>query len=310
MVEDRSVKYMKLDVTTNNMHILECFSSETRVRIIELLNGQPYNIGELAEALGFSSALITKHIQKLEEAGIVSTENLVGKRGTQKRCTLKLDQLTLILRTEAVEPLHNNNLITVELPIGQYIRYEAQPTCGLASTTKTIGMLDDPRYFDDPEHTQAELLWFASGFVEYRIPNYLVGQLEASSISFSLEICSEAPHYNENWPSDISFSLNNIDIATWTCPGDFGSKRGVYTPRWWNSTQYGLHKTISVTQEGSFVDGVRVSEVRIQDLDIRAGKELLFRISCPATAQHCGGVSLFGKGFGNYPQDIRVTITV
>ncbi|WP_284645544.1 ArsR/SmtB family transcription factor [Paenibacillus silviterrae] len=301
---------MNLDVTTKNMSVLECFSSETRVRIIELLNGRPYNIGELAEALGFSSAIITKHIQKLEEAGIVQTENLVGKRGTQKRCSLKVDQLTLVLRTESKDKSDDRTRYTVELPIGQYIRYDVQPTCGLAGTEKRIGMMDDPRYFDDPEHTRAEHLWFASGYVEYRIPNYLVGQSEATSITFSLEICSEAPTYNENWPSDITFAVNDMEVATWTCPGDFGSKRGIYTPNWWKDTQYGLHKTISVTREGSFIDGVRSSDVQIRQLGIRAGSEILFRIQCPENAINCGGVSLFGKGFGNYPQDIQVTITV
>jgi predicted transcriptional regulator len=301
---------MKLDVTTKNMNVLECFSSVTRVRILELLNVRPYNIGELAETLGLSSAIITKHIQKLEEAGIVSSENSVGKRGTQKRCFLKVDQLTLRLRTTETEKQEDPVRYVTELPIGQYIRYEVQPSCGLASSVKRIGMMDDPLYFDDPERTQAEHLWFASGFVEYRIPNYLVGQAEAASITFSLEICSEAPQYNENWPSDITFAVNDMEVATWTCPGDFGNKRGLYTPEWWMDTQYGLHKTISINQQGSYIDGVISSNVRIDQLNIKAGSEILFRIACPDTAVHCGGVSLFGKGFGNYPQDIRVTITL
>jgi predicted transcriptional regulator len=301
---------MKVDVTTANMRILECFSSDTRVRMIELLNEKPYNIGELAEALGLSSAIITKHIQKLEEAGLVATENLVGKRGTQKRCSLKLDQLTLVLRTSTPEEQPDQNRFTVDMPVGQYSAYEVRPTCGLASTEKRIGMMDDPRYFDDPERTKAEHLWFASGFVEYKIPNYLVGNQTASALAISLEICSEAPKYNENWPSDITFSLNGMDLATWTCPGDFGSRRGQYTPSWWVDTQYGLHKTLSITDNGTFIDGVQFSGTRISQLNIRAGQELRFRISCPETAVHCGGVSLFGQGFGNYPQDIRVTITV
>lgn len=302
---------MKLDVTTANMRVLECFSSETRVRMIELLNEKAYNIGELAEALGLSSAIITKHIQKLEEAGLVATENTVGKRGTQKRCTLKVDQLTLLLRTNSgTEEQVNRNSFTVDLPVGQYSAYEVRPTCGLASSEKRIGMMDDPRYFDDPERTKAEHLWFASGFVEYRVPNYLVGNQEASSLTVSLEICSEAPRYNENWPSDITFAVNGLEVATWTCPGDFGSRRGLYTPSWWVDTQYGLQKTLLITENGTFIDGVQFSGIPISQLNIRAGQELRLRISCPETAAHCGGVSLFGKGFGNYPQDIRVTIMV
>lgn len=301
---------MNIEVTTQHMNILECFSSETRVRIIERLDVSPCNIGELAGALGVSSAIVTKHIQKLEEAGIVMTENLVGKRGTQKRCSLKIDSLTLLFRKlQRPENETSTNRYFIDLPIGQYIRHNVKPTCGLASTEKRIGMMDDPRYFDDPARIQAEHLWFGSGFVEYRIPNYLVGQQEAQSIVVSLEICSEFPEFNENWPSDITFCLNDMDIATWTCPGDYGSKRGIFTPNWWTHTQYGLHKTLTVTPEGSFIDGVRISNVTISELNIRAGQEVTFRISCDESANHCGGVSLFGKGFGNYAQDISIVIS-
>jgi predicted transcriptional regulator len=101
-----------------------------------------------------------------------------------------------------------------------------------------------------------------------------------------------------------------MDVATWTCPGDFGSKRGQYTPEWWVGTQYGLIKVLSITDEGTFIDGVRFSDVRIDQLNIKTGQELLFRISCSESAANCGGVSLFGKNFGNYPQDIRVTVSV
>ncbi len=299
---------MIVDVTTKNMKVLECFSSETRVRIIELLNEKPYNIGELAEALGMSSAIITKHIQKLEEARIVFTENTVGKRGTQKRCSLNVEKMTLVLRT--AENKKPQSGFTVDLPVGQFTQYKVRPTCGMASSVKRIGMMDDPRYFDDPERTMAEHLWFASGFVEYRIPNFLVGQETASCITIALEICSEAPYYNDNWPSDITFSINNTVVATWTCPGDFGSKRGQYTPEWWVDTQYGLLKVLSVTDEGTFIDGVKFSDVQIDQLHIKTGQELLFRIACPESAANCGGVSLFGKNFGNYPQDIRVTVSV
>lgn len=301
---------MKLDVTTKNMNVLECFSSETRVRMIELLNAKPYNIGELAEALGVSSAIITKHIQKMEEAGIIATETMVGKRGTQKRCSLKVDRIELVLLTNEEEKPRGQAGFTVDLPIGQYVRYEVRPTCGLASADKRIGMMDDPRYFDDPERTTAEHLWFASGYVEYRIPNYLVGQESASRLTISLEICSEAPQYNEHWPSDITFSINGTEVATWTCPGDFGHKRGQYTPKWWTDTQYGLLKVLSITDEGTFIDGVRCSDVTIHQLNVKAGQELLLRIACPETAANCGGVSLFGKGFGNYPQDIRVVVSL
>ena len=42
-----------------------------------------------------------------------------------------------------------------------------------------------------------------------------------------MELSSEVPGTNANWPSDITLWVNEIEIGTWTSPGDFGDKRGV-----------------------------------------------------------------------------------
>ena len=297
---------MNIQVNTRNMPFLECFASETRVRIIGLLNDKPMNIKELAEALSLSSAIVTKHIQKLEDAGIVSTESISGTRGRRKVCHLVPESVTLQLKTGG---LPDRNRYSVSIPIGQYTGYQVKPTCGLASDSGLIGMTDDPRYFSDPDHVKARHLWFGSGHVEYRIPNYLVGNQTVRSLSLAFEICSEAPGYNENWPSDISFFLNDTLLGTWTCPGDYGSTRGVHTPGWWeNASQHGLLKTITVRPDGCFLDGVKLSEVNAGQLAIGYGSDIRFRIACDESAAHCGGVSLFGRQFGNYDQDIEVAV--
>jgi predicted transcriptional regulator len=297
---------MNIEVNSRNLKFLECFASETRIKMIELLNHKPMNIKDLAEALGISSAIVTKHIQKLEEAAIITTESVPSTRGRQKICHLTLDSATLQFR---VKEKPDQNRYAVSIPIGQYSNYEVKPTCGLASSTKIIGMVDDPRYFSDPEHVKASHLWFGSGFIEYRIPNYLVGKQTVRSLSISLEICSEAPHYNENWPSDLSFYINDRCLGTWTCPGDFGAVRGVYTPEWWDlGTQHGLLKQITVDSEGTFIDGIRMSDTAVNDLSLSIGEDIRFRISAPETAAHSGGLSMFGKQFGNYDQDIQVYV--
>ncbi|WP_168121729.1 ArsR family transcriptional regulator [Paenibacillus sp. HB172176] len=297
---------MDIEINNKNMHILECFSSESRVRILMLLNEEPRSINELAEALGFSSAIITKHIQKLEEAGLIRTESISGKRGRRKVCHLLHDSLTLRFKSVKQE---DDNAYSVSIPVGQYADYEVKPTCGLASESGMIGMVDDPRYFSSPDHVKAKHLWFGSGFVQYRIPNYLVGRQQLRELKISFEICSEAPDYNEHWPSDISFSLNGVHVGMWTCPGDFGRKRGVFTPDWWRTgTQHGLLKTLTIGAEGSFLDGQRMSDITPGDLQIEVGKDIAFQISNPETAVHRGGVNLFGSRFGNYDQEIEVVV--
>jgi predicted transcriptional regulator len=298
---------MNIEVSTKNMAFLECFSSETRIKMIELLNVRPMNIKELAETLNISSAIVTKHVQKLEEAGILSTQSISGKRGRQKVCSLLLNSVTLQLNTQQKKT--DPNRYSVHIPIGQYSNYQVKPTCGLASENKIIGMVDDPRYFTDPEHVKAMHLWFGSGFVEYRIPNFLLRNQKINSLEISLEICSEAPGYNESWPSDISFYVNDNQVGIWTCPGDFGDTSGVYTPGWWShGTQHGLWKTIAIYPHGSFIDGIKFSNKTINDLALKNGEDIHFRIACHETALNCGGVSLFGKQFGNYNQDIVANI--
>lgn len=298
---------MEIEVSSRNMKFLECFSSHTRVKMIELLRLQPMNIKSLSEALDIKSPIVTRHIHMLEDAGIVRCESVAGKRGMQKICHLQLTHAMLLFKgTPAPE---TTNRYVVSLPVGHYSSYQIKPTCGLASDSQMIGMCDDPRYFADPHHVGAKVLWFGSGFVEYRIPNYMVNNESPESLEISLEICSETPCTVNHLPSDIAFSINGIHVGTWTYPGDFGSSRGLYTPEWWHKNiQHGLIKTIRVNGDGSFIDGVQVSAVTIGQLKLAYDKEILFRIACSATAKNCGGVTLFGKGFGNYNQDIEVTL--
>ncbi|GLX66807.1 ArsR/SmtB family transcription factor [Paenibacillus glycanilyticus] len=301
---------MHIQVSTKYMAMLECFSSETRVRMIELLNVKSMSIKELAETLGLSSAIVTKHIQKMEEGGLIKTESLSGTRGSPKMCSLAIDSLTLQLRSLPTDSgAEAETKYSVEIPIGQYSEYAVKPTCGLASESKILGLVDDPRYFSNPERMNAAHLWFGSGFVEYRIPNYLHAAQDASQLDISLELCSEAPSYNENWPSDISFYINDIEVGIWTCPGDFGSKRGALTPSWWQlGTQNGLLKSLSIQANGTFLDGMKLSDVTIEDVGLKLGEDFRFKLASLESARHCGGISLFGKQFGNYKQDILVNV--
>lgn len=56
------------------------------------------------------------------------------------------------------------------MPVGNYKRISVKPTCGLATDSKCIGMIDDARSFYEPEHVFAQILWFRQGFVEYDFP--------------------------------------------------------------------------------------------------------------------------------------------
>ncbi|HTG68852.1 MAG TPA: transcriptional regulator, partial [Candidatus Udaeobacter sp.] len=120
---------------------------------------------------------------------------------------------------------------------------------------------------------------------------------------------SEAPGVNENWPSDIDFSLNGMDIGMWTSPGDYGEVRGRFSPAWWGDrvNQYGLLKVIRIQEDGTLIDGQRMSSVGIGEIGLDRNF-WTFRISVKEDAVHVGGLTLYGKGFGNYNHDIMFRV--
>ncbi|GGJ03803.1 transcriptional regulator [Alicyclobacillus cellulosilyticus] len=292
---------MDIHVSEEWLPVFEALASRVRLQIIQALAEQPMNIRELAERLGLSSAIMTMHVRKLETAGIIRTEMIPSRGGIQKRCILNVDTIRISFPNSAEEA---REYYRVDVPVGYYTDFDVQPTCGLASVEKIIGQFDDPRYFSDPERVRANILWFGQGYIEYKFPNHMLPSQVLEEIEISLEIGSEAPKANENWPSDITFYLNGVRLGTWTSPGDFADRRGTYTPAWWPDeiNQYGLLKVLRINREGSFIDGIQLSSVTVDDLPL--GLHWTLRLSVEEDAQHVGGLTIYGAGFGNYNQDI------
>ncbi|REK64345.1 MAG: transcriptional regulator [Cohnella sp.] len=282
--------------------VYEALANGARLRILELLAERPMNLKDLAQALDLSGPMMTMHIRKLEQAGLIRTRMVRKDGGTHKMCSLAEDGVEIAFpsREKEARPVQE-----VSVPIGHYTRYEVYPTCGLATKDQVIGQYDDARYFLEPERMSAQILWFGKGFVEYQIPNYLLTGQKAEEIEISLEIGSEAPGVNKHWPSDIHFYLNGVLLGVWTSPGDSGEGRGKLTPDWWpdHINQYGWLKMIRVRRDGTYVDGQRVSDVTIADIPA-ARNHWTLRLAVPEDAEHVGGLTIYGESFGNYAQDI------
>ena len=113
-------------------------------------------------------------------------------------------------------------------------------------------------------------------------------------------------------PSDITISINNRETVTWRCPGDFGARRGKLTPAGWSngSSQYGLLKTFSVKKEGSYLDEqLRNTDITINDLGLAASHFISPKIEVKEDAKYAGGVNIFGRKYGDYPQGIIMRVT-
>ncbi|QOS82757.1 ArsR family transcriptional regulator [Paenibacillus sp. JNUCC31] len=296
---------MMLGTDASSLIIYEALASEARLNIVRLLlQNREMHINALAQELYLSKAIVSTHVSKLQKAGIVGSRMKRENGGTYKYCYILQEFMMINLSPE----LNDVSFHEVSIPVGQYTDYEAWPTCGIATTTRMIGQYDTPACFMDPDRVHAGILWLARGFLEYKIPNYLYKDQELREIEISLELGSEAPQVNENWPSDIRFSLNGHHLGTWTSPGDFGDRKGRLTPQWWKSdvNQYGVLKVLRINREGAFIDGQRISDVRIHDLDLHEATYWTFGLSPEEGVPGRGGLTLFGKGFGNYDQDILI----
>ncbi|MFZ8764866.1 ArsR/SmtB family transcription factor [Enterococcus diestrammenae] len=291
---------MQLDITDDSLKVYEALASNVRIRIIQLLSKNKMSIKELAQALGLSSAIVTMHIRKLEEANIIKTE----KVGQSKISSLKVDHIDINFPEKIFNAF---DVQENDIPIGLYTDYHVEPTCGLATVADFVGPVDEPKYFMDPQRMDAQILWFTKGFVEYQTPNYLSKDSKLEMMEISLEISSEFPFANDNWPSDITFTLNGIELGTWTSPGDFADIRGRLNPDWYpdNLNQYGLLKTIRILNHGTYMEGDPLSAVTINDFAADADMWRL-RIEVKEDAANVGGCTLFGQGFGNYEQDIKL----
>lgn len=297
---------MKIDISEKWLPVYEALASDVRLRIIQLISQKPMNIKELAKELGLSSAIVSMHVRKLESAKLIQCDRTHVGGAIQKQCRLIADFIEIgFPKTPVVE----RKKYEFSIPVGHYTDFEVTPTCGLATTEKLIGYFDDPRFFLDMERVNAKILWFSQGFIEYTIPNFLLSNEKPLELEISMELGSEAPGVNNNWPSDISFFFNNVRVGQWTSPGDFGGERGRFTPVWWslNHGQFGLLKILKVNSQGTFIDGMKVSDIKIQDIDLNK-KYWRLRIESEKDTRNSGGVTLFGLGFGNYNQDILMSL--
>ncbi len=284
--------------------IRKALSADQRVGVLELLARRAMNVNEIAAALGISQPTASTHIRALEEAGLVECEYTSTGKGSEKRCWVRFDKLVLELDLKPADS--GESVEEVMMPVGLFTAIEARPTCGLASRDRVIGFLDNPQSFLMPERADAQVLWFGAGWVEYTFPFDLPPTAEVTALELSAELCSEAPNYDNEFPSDITVWINGVETGTWTAPGDFGGRRGRLNPEWWSDslTQFGALKSWSVTGAGSFVDGTPAGPARVSDLGIGYQKPIAVRIGNKPGSPHQGGLNLFGRHFGNYPQDL------
>ena len=290
--------------------VFKALSTEARIRIMELIyENNNLSMNDLANMLGVTNSAITLHINKLESAGLVTIKTTSGKRGISKIILPVHDRIIIDMFKNTKEnplPFYEDSI-----GVGQFTTCEIHPTCGICTSKEIIGELDDPRVFSYPERFKAGILWLGYGSLTYNLPNRLRAGQIPREIQISFEISSECPSFNNDYPSDIYFYINDIPLGTWVSPGDFGDRKGLIAPSWWPQplNQYGLLKTLLINDKGTFIDGThKIGDTTLADLGIDYNSAINLTFAVPKDTANCGGMTLFGEDFGDYSQNITMKI--
>lgn len=302
----QSIK-LNLDDCEQLSSIGRALSANTRIEILRLLCNKDMNINEIAECLSIPQSSAAAHVKVLEETNLIKTSLQPGIRGSMKLCSKLIDTIDISLDS-LIENKERSEMI--HMPIGNYVDYQVEPTCGIVSDKGPIGQEDEPRCFYHPERYKAKLLWFGKGYVEYRFPNNFLKNIKEKRIDLSMELCAEDHEYNLNYPTDITVWINGLDAGTYSCPSDFGGRRGILNPDWWpdKNTQYGVLKTWSLREEGTFIDKELVKSTPITNYHLGDTEYISVRIGIKEDAMNIGGINLFGDCFGDYAQHIKMVI--
>lgn len=299
---------MELSIDRDSLEVYKALASDVRLDILNLLVNAPLTVSEIAKKQNLSKAIISRHIKILEDVNLIQQIKAFSFDDHRKKVfTLSVDQIQISFPQKIYLPFQKK---TNEIQLGYFSDFSAVPTCGLASKSNIIGEIDDPRSFVYPDRINASLLWFSDGYVEYVLPYLLNQSQKPELLELSLELSSEFPGSNNNWPSDITFYINDLEVGSWTCPGNYSDVRGKLTPAWWDSSfsQYGILKHLRITNEDTGIDGKKVSSVTLKDLHLSDSPFIKLKIGIKKDAINKAGLTIFGKNFGNHPQDILMSI--
>lgn len=301
---------LKLDNRDELVNVCKALSSQIRIDILEFLYIKPAIISDVAVHFGIPLSSAALHIKTLETAGLISVQPIPGSKGAQKLCGVLVSRVDIDIDILRDNGTNSYFLFQESMPIGCYFDYDVSPPCGIVSEISDLGAEDSIRGFFSPERHKAQLIWLTHGYLEYRFSNTILKSTPANKIQFTFEICSEALGYNNNWRSDISIWINNVEIGIVECLGDYGGRRGKLNPYWWNdsSTQYGDLRKIWIKEDGCYVDEKKVSDHNITSLGLQKGNCISFKIGVKPDAQYMGGLNLFGEKFGDYPQNIIMEV--
>jgi len=282
--------------------ICTALSDKKRLRILQILQRPPhkYSIRELATIFQMPISTLVHHLQILEQAKLIHARY----RNDSKKESKVIHRASWNIYLSIYKPVQNPHpyqlVDTQMMPIGHYVDFNGADFHFVTPTNTHSGIYS-------PERFESKLIFTTRGVIEYYFDNTIAKNKTVNELSFSLELCSEFPFYDNSHKSDITFWINDVKLTTYRCEGDYGDRRGNLNPYWWPSvnSQYGKLVSVSVNRDGVHLNGVLVNEdVTLQDLSLAEDKKISLKFGNDDAEEYPGGFNLFGSEFGDYPQDI------
>ncbi|MDD7157468.1 MAG: ArsR family transcriptional regulator [Firmicutes bacterium] len=292
--------------------VFKALGNEIRLKIIKMTFHGNTRVSEIGKKLNLGNSTVLFHIEVLRKAGLINVDYEPNKKGFVQNVTVKHSMMALALFYTTDEMLKSEfRTYSVEMPVGAYVDARVDDYISYADDFKVYN--PNERGIFSPERMNASLLWLSkSGFVEYAFPAEWKSE-KPECVEFSLEICSEAPLSRMGWKSEVTFSLDEKELCSYICPHDFGDRRGVLTPAWWKTggSMYGELIRIGIKRDGVYLNGEKVRSQPSLDLfENDRPDRTLFKVECKKDSEFVGGFNIFGKTFGDYPQNIRMIVTV
>ena len=288
----------------------EALASPVRVNILKHLQYAPFvkTVPELVKELKIPTTTLMYHLEKLEKGKLIKMRYKGSSAGTTRIISRNYGECLLELMYGAYEQEEGNrNFAEQSLGVGSFADFTGHDL-KFASSEKLYSEIDTP--FSDKRYL-SQLIFTTHGIICYHFSNIIAQKSIVREIVFSLEICSEAPYYDNDFKSDITFWINGKEVATYLSLGDYGDRRGLLNPSWWSSrnTQYGKLVNIRVNANGVFLNDNKVSsKITLKDLELEKGNKIKFEFGNKEGCEHDGGFNIFGSKFGDYPQDILLKI--
>lgn len=302
-LEDEGIYKVPRD---KNELVLKALSNSARYSILQQLSQGPMNISELARAIKISQPTVTTYVNQLEKAGLIFCRLQKSSKGYNKICHTNYRGFSLFWETDLAGIIEAE--YSVDLPVGHYSSIDCVAPGFLATQAGIIASSEDFSRFFHPIRMQAELLLMSEGNVRYLFPYNIpdTHKIRYLEISAEISVALDRP----DSCTDVSLTINNYKFAVHRIRTAENRNSSNHLLEWYpkDMPTTGQLYVWRVEADRSTLNGLPAGNVTLADLNLQPMQPIDISFEAKSPGEPLGGMIIFGQSFGQYNQDIRLTI--